>query len=96
MQGDAPTFSAFDPAAELLQYQVDQYTHHQRRRLEVRPGITGWAQVNGLRGQVLEVASARKRVEYDLEYIEKWSIWFDLAIIFRSVGIVLFQNENAF
>ncbi|HTH97695.1 MAG TPA: undecaprenyl-phosphate glucose phosphotransferase [Stellaceae bacterium] len=65
-------------------------------RHKVRPGITGWAQVNGMRGQVTEITMAKRRVDYDLEYIEKWSIWLDIAIIFRSVSIVLFQNENAF
>lgn len=50
-------------------------------RSQVRPGMTGWAQVNGLRGDT----SIEKRVKYDLYYIENWSLGFDAAIIFRTV-----------
>jgi lipopolysaccharide/colanic/teichoic acid biosynthesis glycosyltransferase len=50
-------------------------------RHQVRPGITGWAQVNGFRGDT----SIEGRVEYDLYYIEHWSPWFDLRIFFRTI-----------
>lgn len=51
------------------------------RRLNVLPGITGWAQVNGSRGPTLTETSMRERVEYDLYYIENWSVPFDLYIL---------------
>lgn len=50
-------------------------------RQQVRPGITGWAQVNGLRGDT----SIEKRVEYDIWYIENWSLWLDIKILFMTV-----------
>ncbi|MBY0297745.1 MAG: undecaprenyl-phosphate glucose phosphotransferase [Methylobacterium sp.] len=55
------------------------------RRHNVRPGITGWAQVNGLRGETLTDADMRRRVEHDLYYIDNWSIWFDIQIIAMTV-----------
>jgi putative colanic acid biosynthesis UDP-glucose lipid carrier transferase len=64
-------------------------------RHKVKPGITGWAQVNGLRGETDTLDKMRKRVEYDLYYIEHWSLWFDLAIIFRTL-FTGFTDKNAY
>jgi Undecaprenyl-phosphate glucose phosphotransferase len=55
------------------------------RRHNVKPGITGWAQVNGLRGEVDTDDKIRRRVEYDLYYIDNWSLLFDLKILFCTV-----------
>jgi Undecaprenyl-phosphate glucose phosphotransferase len=55
------------------------------RRHNVKPGITGWAQVNGLRGETDTVEKMRKRVEYDLYYIDNWSFFFDLKIMIMTV-----------
>ena len=54
-------------------------------RHKIRPGITGWAQVNGLRGETETVNKMAKRVEYDLDYMHRWSVWFDLKIILKTV-----------
>jgi exopolysaccharide biosynthesis polyprenyl glycosylphosphotransferase len=54
------------------------------RRHNVKPGITGWAQVNGYRGQT-DDEKMRKRVEYDLYYIDNWSLWLDFFILIRTV-----------
>lgn len=70
---------------------VDQYM----LRHKVKPGITGWAQINGWRGETDTVEKMKKRVEYDLFYIENWSIWFDLKIIFLSI-FKGFVNKNAY
>ncbi len=67
-----------------LPYQVERYTPRQRRRLSVRPGITGWAQVRGR-----NALSWPERIELDLEYIEKMSFWFDLKILLLTVPTVL-------
>jgi putative colanic acid biosysnthesis UDP-glucose lipid carrier transferase len=53
-------------------------------RHKVKPGITGWAQIHGLRGETDTVEKMRSRVEYDLHYIENWSIWLDLKIILKT------------
>ncbi|HML07997.1 MAG TPA: undecaprenyl-phosphate glucose phosphotransferase [Xanthobacteraceae bacterium] len=55
------------------------------RRHNVKPGITGWAQIHGLRGSTDTEEKMRKRVEYDLFYIDNWSLWLDLQIIARTV-----------
>ncbi|HBZ9114581.1 TPA: undecaprenyl-phosphate glucose phosphotransferase [Klebsiella pneumoniae] len=54
-------------------------------RHKVKPGITGWAQINGWRGETDTLEKMQKRVEYDLDYIREWSIWFDLYIIILTV-----------
>jgi Undecaprenyl-phosphate glucose phosphotransferase len=54
------------------------------RRRRVLPGITGWAQVNGCRGETRTQTHVRKRMEYDLYYIDHWNIWFDTEIIART------------
>ena len=58
-------------------------------RHKVKPGITGWAQVNGHRGETDTLDKMRARVEYDLEYLRHWSLGLDLQIIARTVGLVL-------
>ncbi len=55
------------------------------RRHNVKPGITGWAQINGYRGEIDYEEKIRKRVEYDLAYIDNWSLWFDLKIMARTL-----------
>jgi Undecaprenyl-phosphate glucose phosphotransferase len=64
-------------------------------RHRVRPGITGWAQVNGLRGEIDTLERARERVAYDLEYIDKWSLWLDLKIILQTTKVVV-TRQNAY
>jgi putative colanic acid biosynthesis UDP-glucose lipid carrier transferase len=54
-------------------------------RHKVRPGMTGWAQINGLHGETETLDKMRSRVEYDLEYINNWSFWFDLRILILTV-----------
>ncbi len=63
-------------------------------RHKVKPGITGWAQVNGLRGETETLDKMEARVEYDLDYLRNWSLWLDIQIIFRTVKVVL-ARENA-
>ncbi len=60
-------------------------------RHKVKPGITGWAQVNGLRGETETLEKMKSRIDYDLYYINHWSIWFDLKIIFMTI----FNGFNA-
>ena len=63
-------------------------------RHRVKPGITGWAQVNGWRGETTTIEQIRKRVEHDLYYVENWSLTFDLLILGRTVFAVL-SRANA-
>ena len=54
-------------------------------RHKVRPGLTGWAQINGWRGETETLEKMEKRVEYDLDYLTRWSLWFDLKIIWLTI-----------
>ncbi len=58
-------------------------------RHKVRPGITGWAQVNGLRGETDTIEKMQARVEYDLEYLRNWNLALDLQIIARTVRLLI-------
>lgn len=66
---------------------IAHYCHRHR----VKPGITGWAQVNGLRGEVDALHKARARVDHDLYYIEHWSPWLDLKILVRTIVVIIYQ-----
>jgi putative colanic acid biosynthesis UDP-glucose lipid carrier transferase len=63
-------------------------------RHKVRPGMTGWAQVHGLRGETTTVEQMRLRAQYDLDYLRHWSLWLDAKILFKTALIVL-HGRNA-
>ncbi|MFZ2587752.1 MAG: undecaprenyl-phosphate glucose phosphotransferase [Alphaproteobacteria bacterium] len=62
-------------------------------RHKMKPGLTGWAQVSGLRGETETVDKMAKRVEYDIWYIENWSFWMDIRILILTPLVVLFQKQ---
>jgi putative colanic acid biosynthesis UDP-glucose lipid carrier transferase len=64
-------------------------------RHKVKPGITGWAQVNGFRGETETLDKMEQRVNYDLDYLRSWSLWMDLKIIMLTVSLVL-KRKNAY
>ncbi|WP_287878268.1 undecaprenyl-phosphate glucose phosphotransferase [Aquitalea sp.] len=64
-------------------------------RHKVKPGITGWAQVNGYRGETDTVDKMESRVSYDLDYLRNWSLWLDLKIIFMTV-VTVWRDKNAY
>lgn len=70
---------------------VDQYM----LRHKVKPGITGWAQINGWRGETDTLEKMQRRVEFDLFYIENWSLWLDLKIVFMTI-FKGFVDKNAY
>lgn len=77
--------------SRLFDEAVDGYFARHR----VKPGITGWAQINGWRGEVDSEEKIQKRVEFDLYYIENWSVMFDLFILFKT-PFALIKGENAY
>ncbi len=83
----AGSMSLVGPRPLLMQY-VDRYSPEQRRRLEVRPGITGWAQINGR-----NTLSWDEKFALDVWYVDHASLWLDLKIIFLTVWKVL-RREN--
>jgi putative colanic acid biosynthesis UDP-glucose lipid carrier transferase len=64
-------------------------------RHKVRPGITGWAQVNGLRGETETLDKMSARVRYDLEYLRNWSPWLDIKILAMTLAVVVSGQKNA-
>jgi lipopolysaccharide/colanic/teichoic acid biosynthesis glycosyltransferase len=80
LRGD---MSLVGPRPLLMQY-LDRYTPKQARRMEVRPGITGWAQVNGR-----NALSWKQKFEYDVWYVDNLSLWLDLKILLLTVWQVI-------
>ncbi len=76
---------------ELYQDVVDGYF----ARHKVKPGLTGWAQINGWRGETDTREKIQKRVEHDLYYIENWSVFLDLYILVMT-PFALLKAENAY
>jgi polysaccharide biosynthesis protein PslA len=90
--------SLVGPRPHAISMQVEDRANHDiipdyALRHHMKPGITGWAQVNGYHGPVATEESLRARVRYDLDYINNWSLWFDLQILLRTVRIVLGQRH---
>jgi lipopolysaccharide/colanic/teichoic acid biosynthesis glycosyltransferase len=69
--------AAMSSRHEPFEALVDGYA----ARHKVRPGLTGWAQIHGWRGEIDDPAALRSRVEHDLHYIENWSVWLDLYVL---------------
>ena len=86
LKGD---MSFVGPRPLLVRY-LERYSPEQARRHEVMPGITGWAQVNGRR---LLDANWSEKFRLDVWYVDNWSLWLDLKILFLTVGKVLGQKE---
>jgi Undecaprenyl-phosphate glucose phosphotransferase len=77
---------------QLFDEAVDGYFARHR----VKPGITGWAQINGWRGEIDNEEKIQKRVEFDLYYIENWSVLFDVYILLKTPLALIGNNENAY
>jgi Undecaprenyl-phosphate glucose phosphotransferase len=82
-------------SAKAANVRYHEAIDHYALRHRVKPGMTGWAQVNGWRGETETLVQLQKRVEHDLFYIEHWSLWLDLQILVRTIGC-LFRTTNAF
>ncbi len=74
-----------------MPHQVKKYSEREKRRLEVKPGITGWALVNGR-----NILSWPERIKLDIWYIDHWSLWLDLKILFKTVWEVVFKREGIY
>jgi lipopolysaccharide/colanic/teichoic acid biosynthesis glycosyltransferase len=75
--------SLIGPRPLLMQY-IDRYTPEQARRMDVLPGMTGWAQVNGRNNVSWEI-----KFELDVWYVDHWSMWLDIQILFKTFGKVI-------
>jgi Undecaprenyl-phosphate glucose phosphotransferase len=90
MIGPRPHAKAAKAGGRLYEEVVPKYAF----RHNVKPGITGWAQTNGWRGETDNEEKIQKRVEYDLYYAENWSLWLDIRILFWS-AICVIRGENS-
>jgi lipopolysaccharide/colanic/teichoic acid biosynthesis glycosyltransferase len=96
LKGD---MSLVGPRPHAIKMQAGDRLYHDAiieypQRHRVKPGITGWAQIHGLRGEVDSLEKARARVEYDLYYIEHWSLWLDLWILLATGLRLLIRRES--
>src|SRR4051794_13558729 len=90
--------SIVGPRPHMLKH-TDEYSKMINQfmvRQFLKPGITGWAQINGYRGEIKTIDDIRKRVEYDLWYLENWSLWFDTKILFLTIYKIIVGDKNAF
>lgn len=85
MVGPRPHAIGMKTADRELAHIVAEYAHRHR----VKPGLTGWAQINGARGPLDTAAALRRRVRLDLEYVSRASLWFDLHILARTLPVML-------
>ncbi len=81
------------PHALAHNHQYAQLIENYSGRHKVKPGITGWAQVNGYRGETSENELMEQRVKYDLGYIDAWSLWFDFKILMLTILAVVFPKN---
>jgi putative colanic acid biosynthesis UDP-glucose lipid carrier transferase len=73
----------------------EQVAPNYARRFRTRPGLTGWAAIQGYRGEIADTQGLIGRVEADNEYIDSWSLWLDLQIIWRTIPLI-FADANAY
>lgn len=94
LRGDMSLVGPRPHALAHDKYYVDVIGDYAARH-KVKPGITGWAQVNGFRGETADDETMEERVRFDLQYIERWSLWFDIRILVMTVSAVLLP-KNAY
>jgi putative colanic acid biosynthesis UDP-glucose lipid carrier transferase len=95
LKGDMSVVGPRPHPIPLSMESKDVVQHYMMRHL-VKPGITGWAQVNGSRGEVQSSVQMHHRVVFDLWYIENWSFWLDCQIIFQTIVNLIKGDEKAY
>ena len=94
LKGDMSVIGPRPHAVEHNETYRKQVNYYMLRH-KVKPGITGWAQVNGWRGETDSLDKMKARIEFDLEYIRNWSLWLDFKIVFLTV-LRSFTDKNAY
>lgn len=94
LKGDMSIVGPRPHAIEHNEFYKSRIELYMKRHI-IKPGITGWAQINGFRGETLTIEQMESRIKYDLYYIERWSLLFDIKIIILTIFKV-FLNKNAY
>ena len=94
LKGDMSLVGPRPERPELIAKFEHEIPHYNPRH-EVRPGVTGWAQVNGFRGETETLEKMQGRIDYDLDYLRNWSLQLDLQIILKTVRLVL-KDQKAY
>ncbi len=90
--------SIVGPRPHMLKHTTDftnMYKQYMIRHF-IKPGLTGWAQIHGFRGEIREPDLLRKRIEHDIWYLENWSLWMDVKIILLTVYVTIRGDKNAY
>lgn len=74
-----------------LRYQVEKYNDFERKRLLMKPGLAGWALIHGRNS-----LSWEERIKYDVWYVEHWSLWLDVKIIFKTFYLIFIKQEGVY
>jgi len=74
-----------------LRYQVEKYNDFEKRRLQVKPGLAGWALIHGRNSLTWE-----ERIKYDVWYVDNWSLWLDVKIIFKTFYLIFIKQEGVY
>ena len=74
-----------------LRYQVEKYNDFEKRRLLVKPGLAGWAMIHGRNSLTWQ-----ERIEYDVWYVDNWTIWLDIKIIFKTIYLIFIKQEGVY
>jgi len=74
-----------------LRYQVEKYNDFEKRRLLVKPGLAGWALIHGRNSLTWE-----ERIKYDVWYVDNWSLWLDIKIIFQTFYLIFIKQEGVY
>jgi putative colanic acid biosynthesis UDP-glucose lipid carrier transferase len=90
--------SVVGPRPHMLKHtqEFSEATKHYVIRQYVKPGVTGWAQVNGYRGEIKSDEQLQKRIECDINYMEQWSMWLDIRIIILTIYKSFIGDNNAY
>jgi putative colanic acid biosynthesis UDP-glucose lipid carrier transferase len=90
--------SIVGPRPHMLKHTTDftnMYKQYMIRHF-IKPGLTGWAQIHGFRGEIRDPELLRKRIEHDIWYLENWSLWLDVKIILLTVYVTIRGDKNAY
>ncbi|MFN5761117.1 MAG: sugar transferase, partial [Sphingobacteriales bacterium] len=92
------TMSVVGPRPHMLNHTLEFDGLHEEYMVRhfIKPGVTGLAQINGFRGEIRNVGLLKKRIEYDLLYLENWTLWEDIRLILATIFVSLRGDENAY